>query len=73
MRLGCKGMEMTNTLAYFDTATIMAVIFYSTGPWGLYFKSFYGSNCCRIVISLDVCHPSLTLMSKAGAYQTGDT
>ncbi len=24
--------------------------------WGLYYKTFYGSNCCRIVISWGVCH-----------------
>ncbi len=23
--------------------------------WGLYYKNFYGSNCCRIVISQNVC------------------
>ncbi len=23
---------------------------------GLYYKTFYGSNCCRIVISQSVCH-----------------
>jgi hypothetical protein len=25
--------------------------FYNIGPRGLYYKTFYGSNCCRIVIS----------------------
>jgi hypothetical protein len=30
-RLGWKGMAVTNTLAYYDTATVIAQIFYSTG------------------------------------------
>ncbi len=25
-------------------------------PWGLYYKTFYGSNCCHIVMSQSVCH-----------------
>jgi hypothetical protein len=32
-------------------AKITAVLFYNIGPRGLYYKTFYRSNCCRIVIS----------------------
>ncbi len=31
-------------------------MFYRIGPRGLYYKSFYGSNCCHIVISQSVFH-----------------
>ncbi len=30
--------------------------FYSTSTWDLYYKTFYGSNCCHIVINQSVCH-----------------
>ncbi len=30
--------------------------FYNIGPRGLYYKTFYGSNCCCIIISQNVCH-----------------
>ncbi len=33
--------------------------------WGLYYKTFYGSNCCCIIISQSVCHfLSLPLQSN---------
>ncbi len=32
--------------------------------WDLNYKTYYCSNCCRIVISWSVCHPSLILQAR---------
>ncbi len=34
----------------------MHVVIKNNQPWGLYYRSFYGCNCCHIVISQTVCH-----------------
>ncbi len=48
-------MEVTNTLAYYDTATITAVKSLTVQALG-HFETFYGSICCCKLISQSVCH-----------------
>ncbi len=50
IRLGWKCMEVTNTRAYYDTATITAVKSLTVQALG-YFETFYGSICCCKLIS----------------------
>ncbi len=50
-QLGRKWLAVTSTLIYYGTELMKAVNLYCTAPRGLYYKTFYGSNCCCIVIS----------------------
>ncbi len=50
--LTCKHKTRLEKLARNKRSSLFwKVITYNIGHWGLYYKTFYGSNCCHIVIS----------------------
>jgi hypothetical protein len=50
--LGLKGLQGTNTLAYYKKSVNHShKKFYSTGPWGQCYKTFYGRKLRLFIIS----------------------
>ncbi len=56
----CLWFTIEKTLAYYKVwqhvVNYEPVMFYSTGPWGQWYKKFYFHNLIIFVISYSVCH-----------------